>query len=273
MRNLRKGIFIAIYNLENKIPEYLILKRSLHWTGWEFPKGGLEKGENQIKCAKREIYEETGLRPLKINSHDFKGEFLYEKELMDRPGIIGQTFSLYSAQVKKSKVKIDKKEHSEFKWVNFKNAIKKIKYQNQKDSLKIVDEFLNKKLIKCKELKLSSGKKISLGKDARNNDKLVRFYEGKENTILHTIKPGSPFCVIEDLSFSKADLKEAAIICAAKSQDYRDNKNDVLVHKFTGKNVKKPKLAKAGTWKVSGKPEVIKVKKEDIKSWQSKNSK
>lgn len=31
--------------------------------GWEIPKGRLEKGEKPIKCAMREVYEETGANP------------------------------------------------------------------------------------------------------------------------------------------------------------------------------------------------------------------
>lgn len=121
-------------------------------------------------------------------------------------------------------------------------------------------------------IKLSSGIEIFLGKDAKGNDELVKSFKGKENTILHTISPGSPFCVINSEKYSNKDLKEASIICASKSQDWRDNQSDVSIHKFTGKDVKKPFFAKAGTWRVISKPEVIKVKKSEIKSWLSKKS-
>ena len=120
--------------------------------------------------------------------------------------------------------------------------------------------------MKFREITLKSGTKIFLGKDAENNDELVKEFRKKENMIMHTVAPGSPFCVIESsgINPNQKDIKEAAIICASKSQDWRDNKRDVEIHLFNGKSVKKPFLAKKGTWKIIGKAKIIKVKKEWI---------
>ena len=49
----RKGFFIVTYSRTKEGIKYLILKRKLHWKGWEFPKGGLEKGESFEKAVKR----------------------------------------------------------------------------------------------------------------------------------------------------------------------------------------------------------------------------
>lgn len=125
--------------------------------------------------------------------------------------------------------------------------------------------------MKFREYILDSGETIFLGRDAKSNDELVKKFKGKENIILHTVKPGSPFCVIESLNPSKEDVKASAIICAAKSQDWRDNELDVLIHQFTGKDVKKPLVKKTGTWKIKKKPKVIKIKKKEIKEWLKKN--
>jgi len=119
-----------------------------------------------------------------------------------------------------------------------------------------------------REIVLESGTKIFLGKNAKNNDELIEKYKGKENTILHTVKPGSPFCVIDELNPSKKIISTSGAICARHSQDWRDNKKDVVVHQFTGKNVRKPLFPKTGTWKIKKKPKVIKVKKEDIEKCQ-----
>jgi 8-oxo-dGTP pyrophosphatase MutT (NUDIX family) len=138
----RKAVFIVVYNLENKKPEYIILKRKLHWKGWEFPKGKIEDGEKKVEAAKREAHEETGLKIIKIRRFPFSGKYLYSKALPDRNGLIGQTFSLYAAEVKKGKVKLDKKEHDRHKWADFKTALKMLKWPNQKKSLKFVNHWL-----------------------------------------------------------------------------------------------------------------------------------
>jgi predicted ribosome quality control (RQC) complex YloA/Tae2 family protein len=119
--------------------------------------------------------------------------------------------------------------------------------------------------MKTREFTLHSGIKIFLGKDSKSNDELVKLYEKKSNIILHTAKPGSPFCVIEKLKPTKEEIKESAVICASKSQDWRDNKKNVIVHIFTGKDVYKEKNMKTGTWGLKKKPRIILIKKEEIK--------
>jgi 8-oxo-dGTP pyrophosphatase MutT (NUDIX family) len=130
-------------NKENKI-EYLILKRNHHWKGWEFPKGGINLNERKENAVRREVREETGLIARKIKKFNFSGKYMYKKKFADRTGIMGQTFSLYSAKVKKGKVKIDRKEHSEYKWLTFSDAAKKVRFNNQKKSLRTVNEWLMK---------------------------------------------------------------------------------------------------------------------------------
>lgn len=117
--------------------------------------------------------------------------------------------------------------------------------------------------MKPREFTLSSGTKIFLGRNAENNEELVKEFIGKENILLHTENPGSPFCVISESSPTSAEIKEAAVYCARYSQDWRDNKKDVLVHVFKGKDVYKTKMMKSGTLGVK-KFKIIKVKKEDI---------
>jgi predicted ribosome quality control (RQC) complex YloA/Tae2 family protein len=126
--------------------------------------------------------------------------------------------------------------------------------------------------MKPHEIILSSGKKIFLGKNAETNDELVKEFEGKDNIIMHTVVPGSPFCIIEELKPTKKDIREVAIICASKSQDWRDNKGNVFIHQFTGKGVYKNKSMKRGTWGLKSKPKKIKVLKKEIKRWLLKNS-
>jgi len=49
---------------------------------------------------------------------------------------------LYSAEVKKGKVKFDKIEHSGYKWMKFKDAVRKLTWKNQKKCLKVVNSCL-----------------------------------------------------------------------------------------------------------------------------------
>lgn len=140
----RKAVFIVAYSITNKGVKYILLKRKLHWKGWEFAKGKIEPRESKSETAKRELKEETGRKVLSIKKFNFSGKYRYHKKLSDRPGLIGQTFSLYAAEIKKGKVKLDKKEHSGHKWADYNKALKLLKWPNQRKSLRIVNAWLIK---------------------------------------------------------------------------------------------------------------------------------
>jgi 8-oxo-dGTP pyrophosphatase MutT (NUDIX family) len=145
MVKYRKAIFIVTYAKTKKGVEYLLLKRMLHWTGWEFPKGAIKFLETKHATVKRELFEETGLKPLKIKKFDYSGKYNYNKIFSDRPKIQGQSFSLYAAEVKKEEVRPDKLEHSDYKWASFGKALKMLKFSDQEKSLKIVNNWLKEK--------------------------------------------------------------------------------------------------------------------------------
>jgi predicted ribosome quality control (RQC) complex YloA/Tae2 family protein len=126
--------------------------------------------------------------------------------------------------------------------------------------------------MKFREFTTSSGKKVLAGKNAEQNEELVKQFMGKDNIIFHTSEPGSPFCVIEKIKNSKKDKKETAIFCASKSQDWRDNKKDIEVNFFSGENVYKRKTMKTGTFGVRKYRTMI-IKKKEIEKFISKNIK
>lgn len=116
--------------------------------------------------------------------------------------------------------------------------------------------------MKFREITINENK-ILMGKNQEQNEELVKKYIGKDNVIMHTVAPGSPFCIATEKPNLK-EKKQIANICAAYSQDWRDNKKDVKVHWFTGKQVYKEKDMNTGTFGVK-KAKVIIAKKEDIK--------
>ncbi len=121
--------------------------------------------------------------------------------------------------------------------------------------------------MKFRQFTTKAGTLVLAGKDAKNNEELVKQIE-KEEVVLHTEKPGSPFVNIKGKP-KRGDVKEAAIFCASKSQDWRDNKKKVVVHKFKGKDIYKRKIMRLGTFGVKNK-KIIKVKKAEIEGLNKK---
>ena len=116
----------------------------------------------------------------------------------------------------------------------------------------------------------SSGLVVLGGKNAENNEELIKQIE-KNEYVLHTAAPGSPFCNIKSNSkdVSKEDLKEAAIFCAKYSQAWKKStvKRDIEVHVFLGKDIFKQKDMKTGTFGVKKLKKII-VKKDDIEKFE-----
>ncbi len=123
-------------------------------------------------------------------------------------------------------------------------------------------------MAKFREFETTSGKLVLGGKSAENNEQLIQQAEPTE-IVLHTKAPGSPFVNIKDngKKILKKDIKEAATFCAAHSQDWRDNKTDVTVHYFLGKDIYKRKLMKLGTFGVKNTKEII-IKKREIQNFK-----
>lgn len=117
--------------------------------------------------------------------------------------------------------------------------------------------------MKFREITLKDGALLILGRNAESNDNLMRKFKGKSNIILHTVSPGSPFGVINTLKPIKEEIYASGVIVAKFSQDWRNNKKDIKVSVFTGKEISKNKDLKIGTWNVK-KSKTITVKKEDI---------
>lgn len=140
----RKGVFCILYHGGNRKPEFLILHRKLHWTGWEFCKGKRENGETAIQAAKREIKEETGQKAGKIINLHANGRYNYNEKFQMQVGSKGQTYTLFIAELKNKKIKIDKLEHDRYVWADYSTALRILEYPNQRKCLGVAKKYLRK---------------------------------------------------------------------------------------------------------------------------------
>ena len=62
---LRLGVGIILLNSKNKV---FVGKRIDNQEGnyWQMPQGGVDKNENLLEAAKRELEEETGIKTVRI---------------------------------------------------------------------------------------------------------------------------------------------------------------------------------------------------------------
>jgi len=117
-------------------------------------------------------------------------------------------------------------------------------------------------MVNFRKFVLKSGKEVSAGRDSNNNDLLVESSK-RNDVLLHTVASGSPFVNLGEKP-SRDEIKEGAVFCALKSQDFRDNGGNVKVNVFKREDCFKEKGMASGTWGVKKYDDTVNVKKIDI---------
>ncbi len=133
-----KSCGAIIYKMVND-QFYIFLVK--HNTGhWSFPKGHVEQNESEEQTALREVKEETNLDII-IDNH-FRRVHTYspKKDVMKDVVLF-----LATVKDKSEKEKRQEKEIQELNWFLWKDALKIITYQKDKDLLKQAIEYLSNK--------------------------------------------------------------------------------------------------------------------------------
>lgn len=96
---------------------------------WDFPKGKVEEGEEELDTLRREVMEETGIEDLVVLD-GFRHVLSY---VYKRNGkLVRKEVVFYVCKTKQSKVIISS-EHYGFKWVPKNNCLAELNYKESKD--------------------------------------------------------------------------------------------------------------------------------------------
>jgi 8-oxo-dGTP pyrophosphatase MutT (NUDIX family) len=129
------GVVVYIQNLHGR--EYLLLDYGRYW---DFPKGHLEKGEDDRTAALRELAEETGIVDVALHP-DFQHEIHYT--FRGRKGnLIDKSVAFFLGETTTRKVKISH-EHVAYAFVSYDDALKQVTYANARKLLEKAEERLN----------------------------------------------------------------------------------------------------------------------------------
>lgn len=128
--------------------EYLLLKTIPRRGGfWQPITGGLEEGETKREALRREVKEETGIENIiKVieGVHSFEFQVRSSIETCQPLTMHLKEYAFGIEVSSDEEVILDGKEHSEYRWCNFEKALKLLKWKENKEALKKLNEILKR---------------------------------------------------------------------------------------------------------------------------------
>jgi bis(5'-nucleosidyl)-tetraphosphatase len=111
---------------------------------WDFPKGNIEDGEDEVQAACREIREETGIENvIFLEGFNKKVEYNYRRHR----NVIHKEVVFFLAKTDSQRV-ILSNEHIAYSWTDFDSALAKLTYMTAKDILVKAQDYLKSRYIK-----------------------------------------------------------------------------------------------------------------------------
>ncbi len=133
-----------LYRLNKKSYEFLVLKRVPEKKGfWQPITGGKKEGERIKDALYREINEEAGIKEEEILNSKEVHSFNWSANDRDKPET-KINFKEYAFGVEvnsKSRISLSK-EHEEYKWMPYEEALSLIYHETNKESLRRLNNLL-----------------------------------------------------------------------------------------------------------------------------------
>jgi dATP pyrophosphohydrolase len=131
---------VCIFALEDGAPAFLLLKRSqaekLYPGLWQWVSGSVEAGESALDAARRELAEETSLRPEALWTVPHVSVFY------DPSHDSVNLTPVFAARVAAGSVPALSDEHSEYLWCDYPSALAKLVWPGQREALRILNEYI-----------------------------------------------------------------------------------------------------------------------------------
>lgn len=126
----------VVYRIINGTVRYLLIKNKRS-SNWGFPKGHMERGENEKQTAYREVLEEAGIKIRFMPNFRYKSEYYIQSRIEKR-------VIIFLATTDDTTTKIQPEEIEEYLWLDYDKAMASLKFPNDKFLLRKSKEYLER---------------------------------------------------------------------------------------------------------------------------------
>jgi ADP-ribose pyrophosphatase YjhB (NUDIX family) len=134
--NIRNEVQGVIFDQKDGRVVLLVQKKDRRVTSlrWRLLKGGVNEGETEVEALGREIFEETGLKNIKILNQVHKYEFVFNN--------IRHTVSSFLVKAdSREPVRLQESELVGYVWTQFENANRLLYWRNEKEAMRKLGQF------------------------------------------------------------------------------------------------------------------------------------
>jgi len=120
MPSYRKNVAAILVDHQGRI---LICERRKPDDAWQFPQGGVDKGETSLQALLREVEEEVGLLPEHYDVEYSRGVYRYKypDKVSEKKGYRGQAQTYYLCRIKEGapepRIAKNCKEFKDYQWI------------------------------------------------------------------------------------------------------------------------------------------------------------
>lgn len=118
-------------------PLFLLIQNAAHGH-WDFPKGHIDPGEDEMTSALRELREEAGIDSIRTLP-GFREKIHYY--MAGREQAVPKEVTYFLGEVRDQKIRLSE-EHSQHKWVPLEEALSLVRFENSRRLLTKAAAFL-----------------------------------------------------------------------------------------------------------------------------------
>jgi 8-oxo-dGTP pyrophosphatase MutT (NUDIX family) len=136
--NIRNEVQAVLFDKSHGHLVLLVQKRDtkIRRFHWRLLKGGVDRGETKVAALRREIFEETGMKGIRVlqQIHDY--EFVFKETLHRVSSFLVEADS-------REPIRLQESELSDYLWTDPESATTLLYWTNEKEALRKLSLFSN----------------------------------------------------------------------------------------------------------------------------------